>query len=382
MEYTPDPNNVRVDAMIGTQRPPLEATIERFEDLQELRTRWAAVEAIPVLAESREDGIDHTWGPLDIRTLLRGEQSGGRFSAHNVVLAPGTALSPHYHLDAHAYLLVIEGEVDLQIGATVERVGPNSLGYAPPMTRIGFANRSAAPAMLALAYTPAGVDRAFEAAHQQWSATGSTTEADYQAILATYGFRFDGEPLANDDRTNQTEPPLEFEFTGGDDLDKLRQAMFARPAVPKLVPTAREEYAGPSEERQIRKQLLKGDDSGGTAMMNMVSMSPGPGAPPHHQPTEDEFFFITNGPAQMTCGAATKPVGTGAVAFCPRNCTHSFGNPDPEERCQFVTLNSPAGHERALLAVGKAAGEGATPEQLHQLSIDGGFLFHVPIGIG
>ena len=377
-DLPPDPNNQRVDARIGESRPLFDATIERFEDLEVLRAQWEAVEGIPVFVDQRDEGVDHSWGGVDVRTLLRGEQSGGRFSSHSVQLAPGASVPVHYHVDAHTYLLVVDGRVHLQIGDLVERVGKHSVGYAPPRTHVGVENRSGQPAVVALTYSPAGADRAFAAAHQHERMTGTAAADDAHAILARYGFRFDGAPLENDARTNAVEPPVDIAFEGGDDLERIRRAFFARTAVPRLVATNRDEYSPATMDETLRKQLLTGDDSAGTAMMNMVSLAPGPPVDPHHQPTEDEFFFVTEGPAELTCGADTRIVGAGAIAYCPRNCTHGFRNPNPSARMQFVTLNSPAGHERALVALRKALADGMPTDELTALSIAGGWRNHVP----
>ena len=111
-------------------------------------------------------------------------------------------------------------------------------------------------------------------------------------------------------------------------------------------------------------------------MLNMLSGLPGFGAPVHHQPTEDEFFFITGGALQMTCGTETVVLTPDALAFCPRNCTHGFRNIGESGESRFVTLNAPAGHERAMAAVRKAIASGATREQVEELCIAGGFIFH------
>jgi len=281
----------------------------------------------------------------------------------------------HHHIDAHAYLLVMDGRVEMRIGSTVGQVGKHGLGYAPPNTRVGLRNRSDTPVALMLIYNAAGMERAFAAAHER---SPDATSAEYQTVLTPYGFRFDDAPLVNDARTNASEPPVRIEFKGGDDLARLRQAFFSRSPVPRMVTTAPEEYEPGDLNQTLRKQLLTGDDSSGTAMMNMVSLVPGPAVDPHHQPTEDEFFFITEGPAELTCGSETRLVDAGTFAYCPRNCTHGFRNPNPDRRMQFVTLNSPAGHERALVALRQAIADGAPPDALTELSIAGGWRNHVP----
>ncbi|HKT54129.1 MAG TPA: cupin domain-containing protein, partial [Caulobacteraceae bacterium] len=336
-------------------------------------------EAMPVLVEARAQGHDQSWGGLDIRTFLSGEQSAGRFSVHSIVLAPGASLPPSYHVDAHAYYLVVDGDgVELQIGKLVDKVEPRAMGYAPPLTRQGLRNGSARAATVLAVYSPAGVERAFEEAHAYGERTGAPAGTDYQAILSRYGFRFDDAPLENDDLTNVPGPGLEFEISGPGDMEALRRAFSQLPAHPRLVRTPQSEFETAAPGVTFRKQLLVGEDSAGQAMINLLGGEPGMGAPPHHQPTEEEFFFIVRGQLRMTCATETKVLDPGAFAFCPRNCTHGFKNLHPSERTTFITLNSPAGHERSMVAVRQLRQKGASPEKINALSADGGFIWHQP----
>lgn len=373
MNQKMDTENQRVDSLLNRRHPRVDVADSDAELLTTLRSSWADLEPIPVLLHDRSEGIDHSWGDVDVRTLLRGEDSAGRYSAHSVVLGPGAGLDPHYFEDTSSYILVTEGLVDLQIGRDVSSAGQHSLGFAPPATRQAFRNNTGAAATVILVYTPAGVDRGFEALHQ--ASAGDGEDLDQRAILSRYGFRFDDAELANDSLTNDALPDLEFEFKGPGDLERLRQAFEMRPVVPKLVITTPDEFDATTASASRRKELIGGDDTGGQAMLNMLSGLPGFGAPAHHQPTEDEFFFITGGELKMTCASTDAVLKPTAMAFCPKNCTHGFENLGPAES-RFVTLNSPGGHERAMAAVRAAAGAGATKEELWELSVAGGFVFH------
>jgi quercetin dioxygenase-like cupin family protein len=375
MPYQADAENRRVDASLGEARPALDAPIRTLVDLSLLRQRWSLLPAVPVIAEDRSAGIDHSWGDLDIRTFLRGEQSVGRFAAHSVLLAPGAGLRSHYHEDSHTYLLVVDGEVELGVGAVVDTVGRHSLGYVPPRTRQSFRNRSNAPASLMVVHSPAGAERAFAAAHEHWMSARDEDETSCHAILARHGIRFDDAPLANDELTDRSIPPLEFEFTGPGDLEKIRAEFLRRPAIPRLIRTERAEFDTALGGATRRKHLLTGDDTGGNAMLNLISGVPGFGADLHHQPTEEEFFFITGGLLELTCATETKVLRAGGFAFCPRNTTHGFRNRTDAESW-FVTLNSPAGHERAMAAFRRLMEKGAAREEVYDLSVAGGFVFH------
>lgn len=367
--------NRRVDQLLGALRPPVRADVADYADLCALRGHWQHIEAVPVIAAERGAGLDQSWAGLDIRTVLRGEHSSGRFAVHNIELVPGAGLAAHYQEDLHTYLLVTAGQVELGIGRLVESVGQHSLGYAPPLTRIGFRNRSATPAQLVVVYSPAGAERAFEAAHHHWVTTHDDNEASYHDVLARFGFHFDSTPLDNDARTNEVLPEVDFVFTGEGDLEALRAEFSRRPALPRLVRTTPDEVDAKGAGASRRKQLMNGDYSAGNAMINLLSGLPGFGAPAHHQPTEEEMFFITDGFLDVTCANQTMRLGSGAFAFCPRNCTHAFVNTTDSE-VRFATMNSPAGHERAMEAVRLLARQGAPKEQLHALAVAGRFVFH------
>lgn len=373
-----DVENQKIDALLGADVPLVDADITNPDDLAALRAQWAEGTAVPVLAEDRTAGVDQSWAGLDVRTLLRGEQSAGRFAVHSVVLAPGAELSAHYIDETHSYLLVTDGEVELGIGSAQATVGQHSLGYAPPRTRQSVRNSSDAAATVIMVHSPAGTDRAFRAAHERWRATGADDVRAYSEVLAPYGIHFGNEPLENDARTNEELPPVEFELREVGDLDRLRDLFASRPGVPRLVSTSPVEYdAAGAGGVTRRKELLNGDVSAGTAMFNMLSGVPGMNAPAHHQPTEEEFFFVTDGVLTVTCGSATLPAGPGAFAFAPRNCTHGFAN-ETESEARFVTLNSPAGHERSLAVLRRLAEEKAPKEKIMQAAAAGGWVMHDP----
>jgi quercetin dioxygenase-like cupin family protein len=228
-----------------------------------------------------------------------------------------------------------------------------------------------------LIHSPAGSDRAFRAAHESCAATEAGDVVAYAELLAPYGIHFDDQELENDERTNDELPAVEFDLRAVGDLDRLRELFADRPGIPRLVATDPVEYDAAAAGATRRKELLNGDVSAGTAMINMLSGVPGMNASAHYQPTEEEFFFVTGGRLTVTCATSTKPVGVGAFVFAPRNCTHGFSN-DTESDARFVTLNSPAGHERALAMMRRLAEEKASKEQLMAASAVGGWVVHDP----
>jgi mannose-6-phosphate isomerase-like protein (cupin superfamily) len=102
--------------------------------------------------------------------------------------------------------------------------------------------------------------------------------------------------------------------------------------------------------------LLNGEESGGSVSVFYQEVEPGFGAPPHHQPNEEEHFFILEGEMEMTIGNQTIHATPGTFAFAPRNATHAFKN-NGEKVCRFITWNSPGGHERMFEAGQRMAQE-------------------------
>ena len=366
--------NCRVNALIDEVRRPLDLPVHCGADLPALRERWANLEAAPVIRETREDGVDQSWLGLDVRTFLAGEQSAGQMSMHSIVLAPGSALPTHYHDQVETFVIVVEGEPQLQIGNQIETGAQFSFAYAPARTRIGFWNNSQAPVWLNLICRPAGLERAFAECQNHWTATQDQNEGTYTEILARYGFRFDDAALENDSRVNTAITPIEFELKVEGDLERLREKLNARPAVPRLVHTSQEDVASDGPDVGFRKRLLGGEESAGSAMVNFVSRIPP--APNHYQPTEEELFFILEGKLAMTCGNASVVLGKGGFAFAPRNCTHGFGPPGPSVDHKFMTLNSPAGHEHAMAALRRLQKVGITDQEFREYSSYGGFIIH------
>lgn len=372
-----DPANQRVDALTRTTRAPLKATSEDHQGLVELRRRWELVEARPVFLAQRDEGADASWAGFDIRTMLRGEDSAGRFSVHDIVVAPGATLPPHYHGDAYTYVLVGAGSLQLQVGNVVEKVGLNDFAFVPPCTRFGFKNVSDVHASLIVIYSPAGAERAFDEAHKRWLTTRDTREAHYLQILEHYGFRFDSQKLGNDGKTNVAVESIDFEFRMQGDLERLREAFAERPAVPRIVKTSAEEVeAVTTSGKTFRKAVVTGDESGGQAMVHLLASKSGLFAPPHHQSSEEEFFFVRQGQLEVVCGSESGAVGPGAFAFAPRYGTHAFKVTGAAGGAQFFTLNSPAGHERALAILRELDMAGAPREEKDAMTVAGGWIMH------
>jgi quercetin dioxygenase-like cupin family protein len=157
-----------------------------------------------------------------------------------------------------------------------------------------------------------------------------------------------------DERTGQKIEKTIFPINTSEDFARLRCLWSQMPMIPKVArveesPTVR--FPG-----STIRVLLNGEESGGSMSVFYQEVEPGFGAPPHHQPNEEEHFFILEGEMEMTIGNQTIHATPGTFAFAPRNATHAFKN-NGEKVCRFITWNSPGGHERMFEAGQRMAQE-------------------------
>ncbi len=129
------------------------------------------------------------------------------------------------------------------------------------------------------------------------------------------------------------------------DYHALRERWTKELATPKLMRSA--DAPAIMDGEQNIKLLLSGEESGGRFMVSLITLDPDTGAPPHHQPHEDELFLVVSGQVTITIGDATATVGPGDFAYAPPNTTHSFRAAGGKPAVMF-SINSPGGHERGF----------------------------------
>jgi mannose-6-phosphate isomerase-like protein (cupin superfamily) len=155
-----------------------------------------------------------------------------------------------------------------------------------------------------------------------------------------------------DDLTRRAVERTSFTVNSSEDFARLREVWAQMPMIPKVTHVDRSpavRFAG-----STIRVLLNGEESGGSVSVFYQEVEPGFGAPPHHQPNEEEHFFILEGDLEMTIGNRTIVASPGTFAFAPRHTTHAFKNRGTGV-CRFLTWNSPAGHERMFEAAERMA---------------------------
>jgi mannose-6-phosphate isomerase-like protein (cupin superfamily) len=319
-----------------------------------LRARWADMPMIPRVVHDRSEGVDNSWGGFDVRTILIGEESGGRFTFHDVIVAPGAELPPHHLSGSDTHISMLAGELELTIGALTDVVGQDGFAYAPADTTQAIRNRSAEPVRFFMWHSPAGPERAFAAAHRVFAEDPDADADAFQLALSSLGYHFHrgGEHLPNDDRTNAAAERLEVDVQTFEDYTGLREAWSRRPPVPKLVPD-RTTVAVTWIPGQDTNMLLSGDEGSGRSVILQHNIVPGYLAADHHQPSEEEIFMVVEGTLDLTAGNATTELQRGGFGFVPRYGTHRFSNPMQQGLTRIVSVNSPAGHERGFETMSK-----------------------------
>ena len=151
---------------------------------------------------------------------------------------------------------------------------------------------------------------------------------------------------------------LQFPVDSAEAFAELRRRFLTLPAKPKLLAT-RDGGIDISSPGRQSLSLLVGEESAGVLYATDVYLSPGFGAPPHHQPTEDELWYLLEGTLDARIGMQTVTLAPGSFAYIPRDTTHTFRN-NGTALVRLLAWNAPGGHERAFEAMRDKAEAGIT----------------------
>ena len=151
---------------------------------------------------------------------------------------------------------------------------------------------------------------------------------------------------------------VDLSVRSAEDFARLRQRFGELTARPKLL-KKREDGTDISSPGRQSLSLLIGEETAGSLYATDVYLSPGFGAPPHHQPTEEELWYLLEGQLDVRVGTRSTVLRAGAFAFIPRDTTHTFRSSGTSP-AHLLAWNAPAGHERAFEEMGRKAQEGVT----------------------
>lgn len=76
-------------------------------------------------------------------------------------------------------------------------------------------------------------------------------------------------------------------------------------------------------------------------------------SPLHRHLVDEETFFVIDGEVRVEVDGRAHVAGAGTAAFLPRQLPHAFVVTSPQ--AQFLTLHTPAGFDKFMLAAGEPA---------------------------
>ncbi len=103
---------------------------------------------------------------LNMKVLLRTEDTGGEFSALFIEHEPGAVVPPHFHRNQEEYFCVVEGTYELQIGDVKKTAGPGTVAFIPRNTLHTFKNVGQTVAKMVDWSIPGGQDKYFLKVHE------------------------------------------------------------------------------------------------------------------------------------------------------------------------------------------------------------------------
>jgi quercetin dioxygenase-like cupin family protein len=126
---------------------------------------------------------------------LRGEQSGGRLTAFESVVAPGEGPPLHKHANEDETLYVIEGEMRFKLGDELQTGPVGSFVFIPRGTQHTFQNVGDKPARMLIHFSPSGMERLFDGL----AALDAPDPGAFARIGAEVGMAVVGPSLAQSD---------------------------------------------------------------------------------------------------------------------------------------------------------------------------------------
>jgi quercetin dioxygenase-like cupin family protein len=97
-------------------------------------------------------------GPIEIRFLLDGDDTGGRLSVFEFLVPPGARVpAPHYHEEVDEVAYGLEGVLTFTVAGRANRIGPGDRCFIPRGAVHHFVNDGAEPTRTLSVLTPATI---------------------------------------------------------------------------------------------------------------------------------------------------------------------------------------------------------------------------------
>lgn len=131
-------------------------------------------------------------GPLAFK--VRGEATGGALTAFENVIAPGDGPPLHVHGGEDEAWYVLEGRVRFRLGDRLEHAPAGTFVFVPRGVPHCFQNDGEQPARILVLFTPAGMERFFDAFARL--PDGASPREAFATIGGAVGMEVVGPPLA------------------------------------------------------------------------------------------------------------------------------------------------------------------------------------------
>ena len=152
------------------------------------------VNALERVVLSPDEGETVWLRKLGIRSMIGGEQTGGRFALVEYLIGPRALAAPmHTHEHEEEYTYVLEGEVGVQIGEEVMVGRPGDLVFKSRGVPHAFWNPADEPARALEIISPAGFERYFPELAPLFppANAGPLDEEAVDAVREKYGLEMD-----------------------------------------------------------------------------------------------------------------------------------------------------------------------------------------------
>jgi mannose-6-phosphate isomerase-like protein (cupin superfamily) len=177
-----------VDARTNQPVEPLSFDVNSHEDYRALREKFAGMPKIPMLIGAGEAPSEQA--PMrGYEWLLTSEQSGGSTVIHVVTFAPGFAAEEHHHPAEEEFFFVLDGQIEMTVGARTAVVGPGGFAYVPPHCTHAFRTYGGKPCKALHWNTPGGHER-MATTQQRLAREGRTSGAERRKAMEDHEYMF------------------------------------------------------------------------------------------------------------------------------------------------------------------------------------------------
>jgi uncharacterized cupin superfamily protein len=140
----------------------------------------------PSIVQHNEGRVLHAFGDVS-SVMLRGEQTGGAFTALFDETPPGGGPPIHVHSKEDELFLIVEGTVSFFANDLWTDVGPGGAVFMPRGTPHTYRNRTDTPTRQWILANPSGFERCFTACADEFARAGGPDPKRITDLLRDQG---------------------------------------------------------------------------------------------------------------------------------------------------------------------------------------------------